>query len=266
MLGENRGNIPIRPSEKPSKTASEKPNPWNRSTTGIALLALAATILAGFFVTQHWLQNDFEVNGPFGKVTVIDGKVSGTNGFPDEFGQTITDFLENVSITVSSTALAFLPQARGSFEGPLVAPVETVVASSAPLFSWEEIKPGAEYRVTIYGNETLVHNGDWTKELEWKSPPDLLMPGTIYKWNLDVRMDGKDLELNLAEFPSFRTLSVNERLLLSEGLIRAKNSSLARIVVFAKFGLKDEIRSELDSIERLNPNSPIVAKLRSSLE
>lgn len=150
----------------------------------------------------------------------------------------------------------------------LIDPFLVAVRSKGVEFGWKPVEGAAEYRVTVFLNQSVVAESDWQAKTDWQAG-EALAPGETFRWRVTARSrDGRELsQANVGDLAAqFRTLSEREEAALDEALGQAGDSKFLRIRALAKFGLLIEARKLAQELVKENPNSEVARRLQRQLE
>lgn len=149
----------------------------------------------------------------------------------------------------------------------VVGPAGTIVLTGRPVFRWRALQGASGYTVKIYDtNFNLVDSSESLSETQWK-PVRPLPPGKIYTWQVAAMKEGSEVVSPSAPAPEarFKVLGEAEAKELTRALAAARNSHLARGVIYTKAGLLDEAEQEFTALVRSNPNSRVARKLLNNV-
>ena len=202
-----------------------------------------------------------------------DGKVAGLDGLPDRFRASVEKALTAQRVDVPR-AVGDLAGKRSVLLGPggaqasveLLEPVGTVVETQRPVFRWTAVT-GAEYQVGVYDSQfQQAAASDWIRDPEWRPAGDLRR-GVRYFWQLTVRRSGNEFTVPEAPEPEARFQVVDAASESDLVRLRAtwRDSHLVMGVAYARAGLLNEARQELQKVADQNPDAPGIAALLASL-
>ncbi|HYI10531.1 MAG TPA: hypothetical protein VEK57_15830 [Thermoanaerobaculia bacterium] len=157
---------------------------------------------------------------------------------------------------------------RGSGEeqdGATLAEPRGVVASQRPELRWRG-PAGAEYKVTIAGEDgTVVAQSGSLRTTSW-TPPRPLARGLIYQWQLAVREpSGRTAVVPMPPAPPalFAILSADAAREAEEA--RSRGAHLVAALLYARHGAGADAERELQAFAAENPASPLAAALQRSV-
>jgi hypothetical protein len=161
--------------------------------------------------------------------------------------------------------------ARGAPDGgvrfALRAPVGTVVESDRPAFSWEAAPGATGYLVTIYDATSRESIGGATVAgTEW-TPPEPLMRGRTYRWEVAALKDGQQVgraPRSSGPTARFRVLEQEQLEKLNEARATYGDSHLALGVLYTQAGLLDDAEREFGHLLQENPDSAAARRLLAS--
>lgn len=151
--------------------------------------------------------------------------------------------------------------------GKLLQPLSKVVEDQRPTFRWEAI-PGAMYSVSVYDDAfNMVAGSGRIVASEWQ-PTTPLRRGMRYSWQLVVSQNGKEFTVPVPPAPEarFRVLGESEEAEISHARSQAGGSHLVLGILYARAGLLDPARQELQALQTQNPDSAEVAGLLASVQ
>jgi len=142
----------------------------------------------------------------------------------------------------------------------VVAPAGTFVRATRPSFSWTPIGSDAAYQVEIYDSngDLAVSSGD-VHDTMWTADRDL-QRGHEYQWQVVTVRDGKRVVAPRPPAGTARFRVIDDA--AAARVARISGSPLARAEAYAREGLLDDARAELDAL----PDSPQVRMLKQSLD
>jgi hypothetical protein len=150
----------------------------------------------------------------------------------------------------------------------VTSPVDRVVSDDRPTFTWESM-PGANgYHVRVYaGGYRKVAESPLLHGLSWQSPVALAR-GENYTWTVTASTATGEVRTPAPPQPEavFQVMASRPATDIETALRGPANDHLLLAVLYAKAGAVDEARAELDRLAAENPNSPIVAQLKASLD
>lgn len=142
-------------------------------------------------------------------------------------------------------------------------PVGTVVRTDRPLFSWQALTGAKSYVVTVY-------DADYNKVLtspplsvtRWTAP-QALRRGSRYWWQVTAMTSDREIVSPAPPVPEARFIVLTETQAheLNRAEQAARNSHLARGVLYVRMGLLDEAEREFQALKAENPRSPVARKL-----
>jgi hypothetical protein len=165
------------------------------------------------------------------------------------------------------SALRGGPTAPQSFR--LYAPARAVTADDRPTFRWAAMPGATSYRVYVGDpdNNEVANSGELSPSVTEWTPGAPLARGKVYTWAVIAKVNGKDV---ISPAPSqaemrFKVLSADAHNEL-KSLQNNTRSHLALGVFYARAGMLDEAEREFRALVRLNPTSPLAAKLLRSVQ
>lgn len=144
-----------------------------------------------------------------------------------------------------------------------IGPAGTIVQTERPHFRWQALQGAENYTVKIYDTDfNLVDASTKLTTTDW-TPQKSLAPGRVYQWQVTATKDGSEIVSPAPPAPEarFKVLESAQRERLTRALRAARNSHLARGVIYTKAGLLDEAEREFEALLELNPESGVARKL-----
>jgi predicted anti-sigma-YlaC factor YlaD len=148
----------------------------------------------------------------------------------------------------------------------VVSPVGVAVLDDRPILKWRALADIASYTVTISdsGFKQIVSGVGTTDN--W-TPPQPLLRGRLYYWQVRAVRDGKEIVAPPATSPPARFLVLGARDL--DQLKRARqehsDSHLLLGVIYARLGLIDNSIEEFQALHQQNPGSAVIQQILNSL-
>ena len=201
-----------------------------------------------------------------------DGGVLESDGLvPAQYAALVTSALTTGHLSTRSELLRGLgSQTRSASKADafrLIGPVGVVSISDHLLFRWQPMKEAQTYSVVLRDAESNYEvESEALSKPAWR-PTKGFRRGRTYSWVVIATLDdGKRVYVPGAGSPAamFKVLDRAS----SDELEKAKTrrSHVLMAVLYARHGLVGEARSELNALERENPHSPIIERLRRSLK
>jgi hypothetical protein len=150
----------------------------------------------------------------------------------------------------------------------VTSPVDRVVSDDRPSFTWESMAGATAYRVRVYaGGYRKVAESPVLHALSWQSPVALAR-GANYTWTVTASTSNGEVRTPAPPQPEavFQVMASGAAAGIESTLRGPANGHLLLAVLYAKAGAVDEARAELDRLAVENPNSPVVAQLKASLD
>jgi anti-sigma factor RsiW len=203
-----------------------------------------------------------------------DGKLAGLDGLPDTMRAAVEQALATQQIAAPA-ALSEIATNRDVLMGApvpgekvdLLQPVGVMVEAQRPVFRWKPI-PGAEFQVSIYdGQFQPAATSAWIRAAEW-TPASDLRRGIRYSWQLTVRRNGSEFTVPEPPAPEarFRVLDTAAESDLAGLRENWRDSHLVMGVAYARAGLMDEARRELQAAADQNSEVANLTGLLNSLK
>jgi hypothetical protein len=154
---------------------------------------------------------------------------------------------------------------RSRFE--VLAPTAARVLSDRPDFQWSRLPEAVGYEVTVFDDafNEVAHSGRIAAN-RWQ-PETPLPRGRTFVWQVVALRGGERFTAPAPPDPAARFQVIDRD--AAAGIVRARSapapSHLLLAVLYARQGLRDEARAELDALSKLNPDSQLAASLRRSL-
>ena len=144
-----------------------------------------------------------------------------------------------------------------------VSPVATAVMTGLPAFAWTPLDRATRYTVRVFDDRfhQVASSGPVTGTT-W-APAMPLPPGAVYAWQVTATIDGVEKTVPSAPDPParFSVLDGADAEAIAQAKQSYAGSHLALGVLFAKAGLLDEARAELQALAAANPESALAADL-----
>ena len=128
-----------------------------------------------------------------------------------------------------------------------LSPVQTVIESQRPRFSWTAVAGAAGYRVFVYAGNAEVVRSRLLRAARWQ-PEQLLRRGLTYEWQVIATMrDGREKAIPSPPDPPalFTVLSDAAAEEIAEAARRFPNDHLLRGALYARYGVTERAREEL---------------------
>ncbi len=140
-----------------------------------------------------------------------------------------------------------------------IAPVEKVLITQKPAFTWAAVDLAESYRVRVYdksGNLII----DQVVEQTTFTPSSSLPRGKAYSWRVGVRFSETDGWVESAA-GGFAVISAEDYSLINRARKDFAGSHLAMGAAYESAGLYEEAAAEYKALRRANPNSELANKL-----
>jgi hypothetical protein len=205
-----------------------------------------------------------------------DGTVGGLPGLPSEYIGLVTEALRAGKIERAPAIALSIgrigavrgqpPQNQISFR--LLSPVGTAVEETRPKFKWEPVKGGASYVVSLKDLQSglEVDSGPITAT-QW-SPDQDLARGHTFAWTVEASVGGETLRAPAPDKPyaGFRVIGGSQEAELAKARKNWSNSHLVLGLLYARSGLQEQARKELQELQADNPDSKVAKDLLESRE
>lgn len=140
-----------------------------------------------------------------------------------------------------------------------IGPMEKVVLSTSPVFTWSAVNLAESYRVRVYNSaHNLVVDQIVSKNAFTPAKP--LQRGQVYSWRVGVRFGETDQWAESAAV-AFAVVSADDYASIKRVQSRLPGSHLALGATYESVGLYDEAANEYRALRRANPNSKLAQKL-----
>ena len=204
------------------------------------------------------------------------GQLHGAEGLqPDErdalkaalaTGRLPTSALPNLSGRQQETMLGPANPVAATFK--VLSPINRVVMDDRPAFAWEPLPASSGYRVRIYAaGYRKVAESPFLRGTSWQSTV-ILPRGQVYTWT--VTAEGPRGEVREPAPPqpeaAFQVMSADVAAEVDNALRNHSTDHLLLAVLYARGGAVAEARAQLDLLAIQNPNSPVDAQLKASLD
>jgi len=243
-----------------------------RFLTGVGV---AAAMLIVALATFIWLRQPSQVvalNDASGKLALdAHGRLTGAGPLDADQQRTVVQVLTQQKLSLSASLQPIRGTSSalmGAAERPLfrlVSPLGTVVQSSRPTLLWTTVPESTGYKVVVKDESVnarvespLLHTTSWTV------PTDLERSHT-YVWQVVCsRKVGGDVIAPEPPASPARFIVLDES--TNAKLQHLPPSHLVRAVLYANAGLLDDANRELNALEKVNPESPLLRSLRDQLQ
>lgn len=140
-----------------------------------------------------------------------------------------------------------------------IAPVEKMLITQKPTFTWSTVDLAEDYRVRIYdkSGNLLV---DQIVEQTAFTPAAALPRGKAYSWRVGVRFSETDGWTESAA-SGFAVISAEDHSVINRARKDFPGSHLAMGAAYESAGLYEEAAAEYKALRRANPNSDLVNRL-----
>ncbi|MGI6296116.1 MAG: hypothetical protein ACOX3G_08490 [Armatimonadota bacterium] len=141
----------------------------------------------------------------------------------------------------------------------LIAPVEKVLITQKPAFTWAAVDLAESYRVRVYdksGNLII----DQVVQQTTFTPSSSLPRGKAYSWRVGVRFSETDGWVESAA-GGFAVISAEDYSLINRTRRDFAGSHLAMGAAYESAGLYEEAAAEYKALRRANPNSELANRL-----
>ena len=157
---------------------------------------------------------------------------------------------------------------QNTYESFMTAPVGKVSLRDRPTFAWTKLSEADGYVVEVYDEQfNLVTKSEELKASQWLMPRPLAR-GRLYAWQVRALKEGREFVAPTPPAPQakFKVLGQAQ----ADEIARARRaygqSHLTLGLLYAQAGLLDEAAQELRALQKANPDSTLVRRLRASLQ
>lgn len=214
-------------------------------------------------------------DGP-GVVTLDgDGRLSGVDHLPPDYQQMVQESLTSQRLDKSSLleglnrpASALMSREERADEFSVIEPVGKMILADRPTFRWAPLEGATGYVIEVY-DETfrLAAASPQLTALSWTAP-EPLKRGAVYSWQVKAIKDGAEATSPRPPEPqaTFRILGQSKMNELTKAKQAYASSHLILGLLYVDAGLLDEAESEFRSLQKANPDSPLVRRLLSEIQ
>jgi predicted anti-sigma-YlaC factor YlaD len=145
----------------------------------------------------------------------------------------------------------------------LLTPRKTVIRSQRPTFKWRPLEGTTSYSIHIYDeNYKEVAKAESLSNNQWQIPI-ALKRGMVYSWQVIASKDGKEIVSPASTDPEakFKVLDQSKHNDLTKVESNLGKSSLILGTIYARMGLVEEAKQELNKVKKNNPQSTLANKL-----
>lgn len=145
-----------------------------------------------------------------------------------------------------------------------ISPVKTSVLPDRIFFQWDGVKEATQYRI-------LIADGSGTKIL-WESQPTsktsltlhahALKLGEVYTWQVEATLGDEKAVSQPALFFVLDKKSVSVVRKMERQFL---HSALTLLTVYATYGLQDKAISQINRLQKHNPNHPFIKLLQEAI-
>ena len=208
-----------------------------------------------------------------GNTTFPLARGGGVEGLPPRAAETLRQL--RAGVVAGAAVFADVQGGRDVLRGSQTSKTEPrilepfgIVTDDRPRFAWVDAAApaGATHVVEIFDRSlaSVARSGELTAQT-WR-PERPLERGRTYQWQLERRVGDQRIVAPAPPAPPGRF-----RIASAEGMeeilaARARGSHLLAALAFAREGMIDDARRELDLLASLNPGSPLIAELRATLD
>lgn len=267
------------PDTSEDELETSRPRTWQWAAAAVVLLAAGAGV---WFTVSGGSRHTSEV-APQLVSSIVDGSgVIGLTASSDVAGIGNLDAATHQLLRLSllSGALPRGPAmlqrdapgtlrsaAASAPEFRVVAPVGRRELSDQPVFSWSAAEGGLNYEVTVFDeNLNEVARSGPVLANEWQ-PSQSLPRDSVLTWQVAANRRGARVVAPQPPEPPavFQIIPAAAETAINAARAGAHPSHLVLAILYAKAGLREYASSEIEELQRRNPNSAYVASLKRSL-
>lgn len=202
------------------------------------------------------------------------GRLAGVDNLPPAYQQMVKEALTKQRLE-RSPLLAGLGQQASSLRGgdeqgntfALTEPIGKVVLADRPVFRWSPLAGATGYVVEVYDNQfNLVLASPQLSATSWTASQSLKRD-KFYSWQVKASKDGQEFKAPGPNTPqaAFRVLSQAKTNELVQARRAYASSHLTLGLIYAQAGLLDEAEAEFRTLQKANPQSPLVRQLLANV-
>jgi len=255
--------------------------PWRQHPVWSGLAA--AALIAGIAVL-YWRTSLPASNQEIAQVTVYDGdlhlsldqrgRLRGAEALPPNQQAALNTALSTGHLPIGTLpsfpgrkneTMLGAPNPAAPFK--VLSPVNRVVKDDRPTFSWEPFPRSTAYRVKIYApGYRKVAESPLLQATSWQSSVSLPR-NQLYTWTVTAESPHGEVREPAPPQPEavFQVMSADAAAEIDTALSNHASDHLQLAVLYSQAGAVDEARTQLDLLAAQNPDSPIVAQLKASL-
>ena len=269
-VAQQMGSKPLQPRRAPI--------PW---PVRVAVPAASAAGLVLAIIGFHpWRQPEQQISradlrdGNLNLSLEKNGQLHGADGLPKKDRDALQAALATGRLEASfpsdlaaSQAETMLGNTAAASPFQVISPVDRVVSDDRPAFAWQSMPGATGYRVRVYaGGYRKVAESPTLHGLNWPCPVALAR-GQNYTWTVTATSSTGEVRTPAPPQPEavFQVMGSAPAAGIESALRGPANGHLLLAVLYAKAGAVDDAGEQLDLLAKENPNSPIVARLKSSL-
>lgn len=255
------------------------PIPWPvRIAVPAAIAAGLVLAFIGYHPQHNLVQQASVADLHDGNLTLsLDkaGQLHGADGLPQKEHDALQAALATGRLETSlplelaaSKAETLLGDSTAAPPFKVISPMDRVVSDDRPTFAWESMAGSSGYRVRVYAEGyRKIAESPVLHELSWRCPVALTR-GENYTWTVTASSATGEVRVPAPPQPEavFQVMASGPATDIESALRGPANGHLLLAVLYAKAGALDEARTELNLLEKENPNSPIVGQLKASLD
>jgi hypothetical protein len=205
-----------------------------------------------------------------------DGKLYGLDDLPANLQQNVKEALvakeikrpQILSTLVEESTQELSSESKATPEFKLISPLKSVIREEEPVFSWQPLRGAESYSVSVYDeNYKEIARSEPITSTKWKLPTQLKR-GHNYSWQVIAKRDGKEYFSPTSSVPEakFRVLEQAKLIEIKQLEERIGKSHLTLGTLYARMGLLQEAKRELQQLLKENPNSQHIRRLLRQIE
>jgi hypothetical protein len=171
-------------------------------------------------------------------------------------------------------------QRMGANDSPaftLLRPVQKIILTSTPTFTWKALDGATTYTVSVYDeNDKLVVSSEPLNSTIWKIPQGKsLRRGKVYRWEVTAMKNGEEFTSSVSAANSvrkraveakFKVLDQSAEYEINAAKKRYKDFHLLLGIIYARSGLAEEAEAEFGKLLQANEGSNIARTLMQNVQ
>ncbi|MFZ0301303.1 MAG: hypothetical protein WAL75_01405 [Terracidiphilus sp.] len=270
----SRSSSALQPVARRAQILSWKPR--------LAWSALAATIILG--AGLYWQSSVHTTKSAATLASLRDGdyelsldesgQLRGAEGLQPDQRQALRTALDSGRLAVKKISAFTAGQQETMLGAPVapapfkvISPLNRVVIDDRPTFTWEAMPAATGYRVRVYASGyRKIAESSLIRGTSWQAA-SALPRGQSYTWT--VTAEGPKGEVRSPAPPQpeaeFKVIDAFTAAILGRASSSRGTDHLLLAVLYARAGVIDEARAQLDLLAVQNPGSKLVEQLKASL-